>query len=807
MSSPAANDLAQSSVDTPPNEITQTFSELTKIDNDRDPDSSFGSPFTEMSDTMSSDELATTETVDISTSAYAQKRKELMELTRDLFSMGAQTLIDLPRIVVIGGQSAGKSSLVEAVSGINVPRDSGTCTRCPVECSIIGNAEEWSCHISLRFDYDKDNQALSQPTRAEFSPPLTDKAGVELWIRRAQAAILNPQEDYRTFQGRSTQDIRDYPNMLKFSRNMVCVNIMDPDATDLSFVDLPGLIQNASDSDVKLVRDLVEVNIRGESTLILVTIPASDEMENQLAVRLARQADPLGKRTIGIITKPDTLTRGATSARQKWKAVLEGKSHTLKHGYYCVRLPDDDERARGISRDEADKIATDFFDSTAPWDEIVVNQRTRFGVPNFISNMSHLLMGVIESALPKVKADVNRLSIENLSQRVALPQHLASDPATELLRMMTGFCSEIRAVVHGENHDDMRLVQSNRALYAIFRKAVRATAPDFRPFENHTRYQLPPLQEGPEFDDEFVERDVGVPVMDLWAVRSVVRQSIGWELQNNVPFAAKKKIIQGITALWNTPAVACFDAVFAGLEGFVQGLIEKYYGPFDRLRDWMSVAVDRLIGECREAAIQVVLSLLKLEHSPLYTQNDYYIEDARQKWLAHFHEVRKDRHLYTRRAAPARAKPGNPYDTDDTDEDEDEVVGMRYESSDQSALMALAKRGYEGLKTNDLKRLHPQDDFGNELIVMADVRAYFQVAYKRVIDYVPLAIEHALNQAFAESLQDQLFAALDFSSADALDRFKELLSENPIVAAKRRELEDKRGRLAEIQRKLSEFKV
>ncbi|EIN04192.1 hypothetical protein PUNSTDRAFT_146674 [Punctularia strigosozonata HHB-11173 SS5] len=813
MSRRGVENPAQKTLDVQSNGNTKTFSGLFSPNNDCETDSSLGSHLEELADEMSSDDFVMTETVVISTSAYALKRKELMELTRDLFAMGAQTLIDLPRIAVIGGQSAGKSSLVEAVSGINVPRDSGTCTRCPVECSLIGNAAEWSCQIFLRFDFDKDGQALSQPTKFEFSPRLTDKADVEIWIRRAQAAILSPHHDHRIFQARTAQEIRDLlktdPNMLKFSRNIVCVNIMDPDATDLSFVDLPGLIQNETEAAIKLVRELVEVNIRGESTLILVTIPASDDMENQQAVRLAREADPQGKRIIGILTKPDTLTKGATSARQKWKAVLEGTAHPLKHGYYCVRLPDDDERNRGIGRDEAEKIASEFFDSTDPWDEIIGNQRTRFGVPNFIFNMSNLLMGVIESALPKLKADVNRLSLENLALRARLPLQLTSDPAAELLRMITGFCADVRSIVYGEKQDDMRLVQSNRALYAIFKKAVRATAPDFRPFEDHTRYRLPLLKGEPEFDDEYVMRDAGVRVMNLWTVRGVVQQSIGWELKNNVPFAAKKTLIQGFTALWNTPAIACFKAVYAGLVNTVQMLIEKYFGTFDRLRDRISVAVERQIVECRGAANQALLSLLKLENAPLFTQNDYYFEDARCKWLAHYHEVRRDRHIHLQRAALAKAQAETPYSTDEEDEDEDTSVfaGVKGESSDQSALRALAMRGYGGIKLSNLKCLHPQEDFENELVVMADVRAYFQVAYKRIIDYVPLAIEHALNQAFAEGLQDQLFANLDFTSEDASERFKELMSENPIVAAKRRELEDKRRRLADIQRKLNEFKI
>jgi vacuolar protein sorting-associated protein 1 len=117
-------------------------------------------------------------------------------------------------------------------------------SRCPMECSLISSAEEWSCQISLRFDWDKDGRALSQSSRMPFSPVLKEKSEVEIWIRRAQAAILSPHHAPAMFYTRNAEEIRDLaktdPNMLKFSRNVVCVNIMDPGATDLSFVDLPG---------------------------------------------------------------------------------------------------------------------------------------------------------------------------------------------------------------------------------------------------------------------------------------------------------------------------------------------------------------------------------------------------------------------------------------------------------------------------------------------------------------------------------------------------------------------------------------
>ena len=97
---------------------------------------------------------------------------------------------------------------------------------------------------------------------------------------------------------------------------------------------------------------------------------------------------------LGVLTKPDTLTQGATGSKRKWKAILEGQGHELKHGYYCVRLPDDDERSRNISRTESLGIATGFFDRTEPWNTIA--NRNRLGIANLVSDISYILVGLIE---------------------------------------------------------------------------------------------------------------------------------------------------------------------------------------------------------------------------------------------------------------------------------------------------------------------------------------------------------------------------------------------------------------------------
>ena len=140
----------------------------------------------------------------------------------------------------------------------------------------------------------------------------------------------------------------------------------------------------------------------------------ADEMENQLASRLAREVDPEGQRTIGmcaaastsgdslstcvfpigVLTKPDNLRSGDLGALARWVDVLQGNSNKLTHGYYCVRLPDDAERSRNITRAEAERIEHEFFETRDPWKELA--NRRRLGIPQFVSELSSLFMSLIE---------------------------------------------------------------------------------------------------------------------------------------------------------------------------------------------------------------------------------------------------------------------------------------------------------------------------------------------------------------------------------------------------------------------------
>ncbi|KAG2064867.1 hypothetical protein BDR04DRAFT_1130602 [Suillus decipiens] len=725
--------------------------------------------------------------VDISSTDYARRRRELMKMMSDLKSMGAEALIDLPSVVVIGGQSAGKSSLVEAVSGINVPRDSGTCTRCPMECTMSSHATSWSCTITLRMGFDSNGRDLQKTTTVPFGRTITDRNEVEVWLRRAQSAILNPNVPSSSFHTKTIEELRSTKNTLKFSRNVVCVSIEDPDATDLSFYDLPGLIQNEEAETVALVKSLAEHYTKKENTIILTTIPMSDDMENQQSMTLARAADPDGKRTIGVLTKPDTLGAGAINQRQRWVEIIEGRSedHQLRHGFYCVRLPDDAERMQRLSRAESQRRAAEYFDTTSPWNTVA--DRCRFGIPGFVSDVSRLLIQLIEEVLPQLRENVDKLFAQCNEEFDAIPPPLAIDPQIEVFGRINAFCYVFKSFVDG-SHEDRRLAQRNRALYSTFKRDICSTAPDFRPFEKPEDYIAMDDIEGKM---SLTERDPGVKMMGIHDISKVIQEAIGWELPNNVPYQAKANLIGQFVKLWVAPSERCLAGISDVLDEVIDTLISVHFGRFKILEECVGTQVDIYKALAKEA----VKTALDLEAAPYYTQTTFCLQKLQEQWLGYYKAARNQSHKF-------KVHKGSS----EVVERRDSVHGR--ETLESKALKALAEAGYTNLRTSDLARLLPSDPYEKELIVMADVRAYYHVAYKRVIDHIPLTIERALHRALAEQLSRGLLVSLLTevpSGSNFFEHMNELVSDDTPTDQKRASLSTRKQRLSDIRRRLMAF--
>lgn len=104
----------------------------------------------------------------------------------------------------------------------------------------------WSCQISLRFMFDAAGKSLKEPQIVAFGERFCDPLDVERALKRAQDAIL--QVPYSP-----TWDVTHYlqddyvlsPKPAGFSRNVVRLDVSGPDLVDVTFIDLPGIIQNS----------------------------------------------------------------------------------------------------------------------------------------------------------------------------------------------------------------------------------------------------------------------------------------------------------------------------------------------------------------------------------------------------------------------------------------------------------------------------------------------------------------------------------------------------------------------------------
>ncbi|KAG8903486.1 hypothetical protein FRB99_003229 [Tulasnella sp. 403] len=831
----------------------------------------------------------------ISDTPYAQRTRELIKLITQLRGVGAQADIDLPRIAVIGNQSAGKSSLVEALSGITVPRSSGTCTRCPMECRLTHTPDEsWKCQVSLRIEYSDDNQRrLPDVREKKFGTVITDPSLLEDVLRRAQLAILNPTIDHGKFVDFDLSRIGSNPPLgspkqLQFSRNVVCLDLSGPDVTDLSFIDLPGIISNVAPGEdrgnIDLIRNLVMDHIQG-NCLILLTLTMRDDIENQSAAFLAKQVDPKGRRTIGVLTKPDTLQSGE---EQMWLNVLEGRRHPLLHGYYMTKQPATKELSEKLSFEEARRREQEFFETTPIWANSTASNR--LGTPNLTKNLSRLLSGLIDQTLPKLRLDATR-SREVTKQLIAkLPPPMSDNPSAELLRMVTSFSLEFRNFSNGIS-DHASLIQKCKPAYEEFRLAIKNTAPDFRPYTQKekkkyldltTRFKDPEdssededsEEEGEEHPDQSEEEreeddirslDTGVrqkkKPMYVDEVKTYIHKSLTRELPFNVPFSAKEGLIREAMKEWEEHCMECFKVVREAVAEQLDTLVEKHFGRFSRT----SLLDTRLIEKRQEEALNRIKWLMRLEHRP-YTQNHHYLSSYRDQFLSKYRGERRKKNrmqetrpisppLSTssptsfmpdlpfgnqlrnnmpslpnllRQPVPRRSNsspvpqgqperqpkqslpPGYPqqplYPQQSQQPQYAPAPNQAPEPNLDNLISQLAQAGFPVNSMGDLERLFASDPYEEVLVVMAEVRAYWQVAFKRIIDILPLTIDEDFLCGIAQDTQDMLMEGLHLSAFDANKQAAEFLAEDPEIVEERDQLMSKLSRVDDVFERLSRFK-
>jgi GTPase SAR1 family protein len=307
------------------------------------------------------------------TSLQDSEYLRLIDLIDNLRLSGADRYISLPQLVVCGDQSSGKSSVLEAISGVHFPSNSGQCTRFVTEvslrrtpneaasASIIPGPQASQAHKQRLLEYQERNVSLDQV------PRLIEAAKVSIGIG----------------------------DQLQISDDKLRLEIQGPELPNFSLIDTPGIIHGTSDSENQLVEGLVFDYMKRERSIILAVVCTEAEVIGQKVLNLVKKVDVDGRRTVGIITKPDLITRGR---KPQYLSLARNEDHKLRRGWHVVRNRDSAEE-EPFDAAAAEQAA--FRDS--PWNELPSN---KLGINHLREHMKAILLDEIRQYLPDVVSQI-----------------------------------------------------------------------------------------------------------------------------------------------------------------------------------------------------------------------------------------------------------------------------------------------------------------------------------------------------------------------------------------------------------------
>lgn len=357
---------------------------LSSMDTSNKPSLFSNTPYSDkMGDNTNEASLAEQITEKTSSFIQSDTHRDLLDIVDSLRSHGVSHYVDLPQIIVCGSQSSGKSSTLEAISGIPFPTAEGLCTRFATEL-ILRRGPEPTIKVHIQ---PAANRTESERIElAEFAETATDEGEFHDIIEAAKE-VMGLTED----------------GSMQFSSDVLRIESTSPEAPNLTLVDLPGLFgaadKNQSQDDATMVQNMVTSYMRQHRSIILAVVTADNPFANQPVTKFARDIDPAGTRTLGLITKPDRIDKGSDTERY-YLELAKNQNVKLTLGWHVLR-----NKGHATANDtiqERDERESSFFQESV-WNALSPSQ---LGVEPLRERLRTVLWNQIQKGLPDVKSEV-----------------------------------------------------------------------------------------------------------------------------------------------------------------------------------------------------------------------------------------------------------------------------------------------------------------------------------------------------------------------------------------------------------------
>ena len=303
-----------------------------------------------------------------SENVFFKQLLKLTNLTKQLHESGLKDNINLPRICVIGNQSSGKTSVLESIIGLDIlPKGDGVVTRRPLELHLnhINAGEPWA-----EFEERKDIKFTDFTKLEETIEELTEE------LSEMNRKIINKP---------------------------IIMNIYSQTCPDLTLFDLPGIFRvpiGDCPRNIELItQNITQKYIEEPLTIILCVIPANNDIRPFASLRMAKEIDESGERTIGILTKIDIMDQG-TDVRK----FLLNEEIPLKMGYVGMINRSKQDRVNKLSLAEAKIKEKEFFKSHSAYNDL---SSELLGTEALINKLTKLYFKMVKENCPIIDNAIN----------------------------------------------------------------------------------------------------------------------------------------------------------------------------------------------------------------------------------------------------------------------------------------------------------------------------------------------------------------------------------------------------------------
>ncbi|KAL5251153.1 hypothetical protein ACHWQZ_G016763 [Mnemiopsis leidyi] len=512
----------------------------------------------------------------------------IVNKVQDAFTqVGMNSVIDLPQIAVVGGQSAGKSSVLENCVGKDfLPRGSGIVTRRPLILQLnYVEKGEWGEFLHAKGKKFTDFDEIRREIEAE-----TDR------------------------MTGSNKGISDIPINLR---------VFSPHVLNLTLIDLPGITKvpiGDQPPDIEFqIRGMIMQFISKPSCLILAVTPANSDLANSDALKLAKEVDPEGIRTIGVLTKLDLMDDGTDA-----KEILDNKVLPLRRGYIGVvnRSQRDIEGKKDIKQAQA--AERKYFLSHPAYRHLAERAGTAF----LQKTLNQQLTNHIREVLPSLRSKLEQ-QLTSMESEVKEFKNLGMSGGREdksakprmMMQMVNRVTHDFEEMIEGGgNHVDTTSLSGGAKINTIF------------------HFRFPGYLNEGRLDEKELRKEIGFAIRNIHGVRSGLF----------TPDAAFEMTVKRQIETLAPPSMKCIQQVSTELHEVIMKCIDKIKN-YPRLQAEIDNLVSGYLRECETHCREQIQQLVEVELSYINTNHDDFIG---------FNSTAKDESVKDVQNAGSESQPG-----------------------------------------------------------------------------------------------------------------------------------------------------